>query len=46
MKIGKIACSAKYRIDEHFVNCQFLEPNFGFPNWKNSRNLLIFEFKQ
>ena len=26
--------------------CQFLEPNFGFPKLKNSRNLLIFKFEE
>ena len=46
MRIGKIANSAEYRMDEQFVNCQFLEPNFGFPNEKNFRSLLIFQFKQ
>ena len=35
MRIGKIASSAEYRMDEQFQNCQFLEPNFDFPNWKN-----------
>ena len=32
MEIAKIASSAEYRMDEQFQNCQFLEPNFGFPN--------------
>ena len=32
MRIGKIASSAKYRMDEQFQNCQFLEPNFDSPN--------------
>ena len=36
MRIGKIANSAKYRMDEQFVNYQFIEPNFGFLNVKNS----------
>ena len=35
MRIGKIASSVEYRMDEQFQNCQFLEPNFDFPNWKN-----------
>ena len=35
MRIGKITSSAEYRMDEKFQNCQFLEPNFDFPNWKN-----------
>ena len=29
------ANSAEYRMDEKFQNCQFLEPNSDFPNWKN-----------
>ena len=44
MKIGEIASNAEYRMDEQFQNWQFLEPSFGFPNLKNSRNLLIFQF--
>ena len=35
MRIGKIASSAEYRMDEQFQNCQFLKPNFDFPNLKN-----------
>ena len=35
MRIDKIASSAEYRMDEKFQNCQFLEPNLDFPNWKN-----------
>ena len=46
MRIGKSASSAEYRIDEQFQNCQFSEPNFDFPNWKNSRNFLILLFGQ
>ena len=46
IRIGKIASSAKYRMDDQFQNFLFLEPNFGFPNWKNSRSLLIFQFKK
>ena len=46
MRIGKIASSAAYRMDEQFQNFQFLEPNFDFPNWKKSRNFLIFQFGQ
>ena len=46
MKIGKIASSAEYQMNEQFQNCQFSELNFVFPNWKNSRSLLIFQFKQ
>ena len=46
IKIVKIASNAEYRIKEQFQNCLFLEPNFGFANWKNSRNLFIFQFKQ
>ena len=46
IRIGKIASSAEYRIDKQFQNCQFLEPNFGFPNRKNSRTFSIFQFKQ
>ena len=42
MRIGKIESSATYRMDEEFWNWQFLEPNFGFQNLKNDRNLLIF----
>ena len=45
MRIGKIASSAEYRMDEQFKNGQFWEPKFGFPKWKNSSNLLIFDFK-
>ena len=26
------ASSAEYQMDEQFQNCQFLEPNFDFPN--------------
>ena len=43
MTIGKIASSVEYLMDELFKNCQFSESNFGFPNWKNSRNLLTFQ---
>ena len=46
MRIGKMASSAEYRMEEQFQNYQFLEPNFGFPNWENARSLLIFQFKQ
>ena len=46
MRIGKITSSAEYRIEEQFQNCQFLEPNVGFPNWKNSGSLLICQFNQ
>ena len=42
MTIGEIASSAENRMDELFQNCQFLEQNFGFPNWTNCRDLLIF----
>ena len=35
MKIFKIESSAECKIDEQFQNCQFLEPNFQFPNEKN-----------
>ena len=35
MRIGKIASSAEYRMDELFQNCRFLEPNFDFSNWNN-----------
>ena len=45
MRIGKISSSVEYRMDEHFRNCQFLERNFDFRNWKNCRNLLIFQFR-
>ena len=44
MRIGEIASSVEYRMDEQFENCQFLEPNFDFTNSKNSRNLLTFQF--
>ena len=44
MRNGKIASSAEYLMHEQFQNCQFLEPNFGFLNGKNSRNLLIIQF--
>ena len=43
MRIGKIASSAEYRMDEQFQNCEFSEPNFDFRNWKKSRNFLIFQ---
>ena len=46
MRIGKIASSAEYRMDEKFKNCQFLELNFGFQNQKFFTSLLIFQFKQ
>ena len=46
MRIGKIASSAEYRIDEQFQKCQFLEPNFDFLNLKKSQNFLIFQFGQ
>ena len=46
MRIGKIASSVEYRMDEQFHNWKFLEPNFGYPNYKNSRNLLIFQFEK
>ena len=42
MKVSKIASNAEYRINEQFQNM----PNFGFPHWKKSRNLLIFQFRQ
>ena len=45
MRIDKIVSSAKYRMDEQFQNWQFLEANFGFPNWTNSRILLIIQFR-
>ena len=35
MRIRKIVSSAEYRTDEIFQNCQFFEPNFGFPIEKN-----------
>ena len=38
--------TAEYRMDEQLQSYQFLEPYFGLPNWKNSRNLLIFQFEQ
>ena len=46
MRMGKIASSAEYLMDEQFQNCKFLEPNFDFLNWKKSRNFLIFRFGQ
>ena len=45
-ELAKLREVAEYRMDEQFVNCQFLERNFSFPNGKNSRSLLIFQFKQ
>ena len=37
--------AAEYRIDEYNSKlCQFLEPNFSFPNSKISGRLLIFQF--
>ena len=36
MRIYKIAVSAGYQMDGQFQNCPFLEPNFGFANWKIS----------
>ena len=36
MRIGKIASSAEYRMDEQFKNCQFLKPNFDFYKLKKS----------
>ena len=44
MRIGEIVSSAEYRMDEPFQNCQFWI--FGIPNWKKSRNLLIFQLEQ
>ena len=38
MGIGKIMSKVECRMDEQFQICQFLELNFGFPNWKNSGN--------
>ena len=35
MRIGKIVSSAENQMDGQFQNCQFLEPNFDFTNWKN-----------
>ena len=46
MRIGKITSSMEYQMDEQFQNRPFLEPNFGFPNLKKSRNLLLFQFRQ
>ena len=46
MRIGKIASSAEYRMDEQFQKCQFLEPNFDFPHRNKFRNFLIFQFGQ
>ena len=46
LRFGRIASSAEYRIDEKFQNWQFLESHFDFSNWKNSTNLLIFQFGQ
>ena len=37
--IGKIAKSMEYRMNEQLQNLI----NFGFLNWKDSRNLLIFQ---
>ena len=34
MRIGKIASSADDGMDNQFQNCQILEPNFDYPNWK------------
>ena len=55
MRIGKIASSVEYRMDEE--NCQFLKPNFDFRNWKklqisqfsnsnNSKNFAFWKFKK
>ena len=46
MRIDEISRSTEYRMDEQFQNCQFSEPIFDFINWKNSRSLLILQFKQ
>ena len=35
MRIGEIASSTEYRMDEQSQNYQFLASNFGFRNWKN-----------
>ena len=35
MRIGKIASSAEYQMDEEYQNCEFFEPNYGFPNLNN-----------
>ena len=42
MRIDKISSSAEHLMNEQFQNCHFWETNFGFANWKKSRNLLIF----
>ena len=33
---------AEYRMDEQFQNCQFLESNFNFSNWKKISKFLNF----
>ena len=43
MRIGNIASSAEYRMDEQFQNFQFLEPNLDFPNWKKISKFLNFQ---
>ena len=46
---GQIWELAKFRVVRNiqwtniYKICQFLEQNFDFPNWKNSRNLWIFQ---
>ena len=46
MGIDIIVRSVEYLMDQQFQNCQFSEPNFDFPNWKNIRNFFIFQFVQ
>ena len=36
MKVGKIASSAKYRIDKQFKNCQFFSQDLVFQSEKIS----------
>ena len=46
MRIGKIASSAEYRLDKQFQNLLIFLNFDSFPNWKNSVNLLIFQFRE
>ena len=42
MRIGVIASSAEYRIDEQFQNLPILELNFNFLNWKKFYKFVTF----
>ena len=41
MKFGEITNSPEYQMDEQTKICQFLESNYGFPNWEKIPNFTI-----